>query len=251
MLTRRAFLVSSAVAQSPEAEYVIWSIAHKAPTPQSRYTSTRFHPGSIAKPVTAATALEHGPVPALRCDRSLRIGTRRLDCTHPSTPATLNLVEALAYSCNIYYTALARAVGPVLLAAGFRRFGLDAATPSNADHTALLGIGEWGLSPDLVDIAAAYAKLSGVCANSRFAPLLRGLELTTTLGTARLAKPAHVTVAGKTGTSPGRGRMGRNAIFAGWAPARHPQLVVVVRVPGGAGGTAAAPIARRLFEAHL
>jgi cell division protein FtsI/penicillin-binding protein 2 len=64
-------------------------------------------------------------------------------------------------------------------------------------------------------------------------------------------------VAGKTGsaeiTKPGAGGEDvAHAWFAGYAPAQSPRLVVVIFVEEGmAGGTAAAPVFRRIVERAL
>jgi cell division protein FtsI/penicillin-binding protein 2 len=180
----------------------------------------------------------------------LRLRSRRLDCSHPPI-ALLSLAEALAYSCNSFFADVARRATGIELAGAFRRMGFDAGTPADAEQTALMSIGEWGVTANLTEIAHAYHALSGKCSSPAVAPILDGLQLATTVGTARLAAPTGVSVAGKTGTSPGRGGSGRNALFAGWAPARQPRIVVAVRAIGGSGGAEAAPVARTLFEKYL
>ncbi len=80
-------------------------------------------------------------------------------------------------------------------------------------------------------------------------------------GTGRLAVPAGYAVAGKTGTAqkaaPGGGYDPNRytAVFAGYAPARHPEIVVVVVVDEPQksiyGGKAAAPVFRRIVENAL
>ena len=64
------------------------------------------------------------------------------------------------------------------------------------------------------------------------------------MGTGQLAASRRVQVAGKTGTS------GGHAWFAGFAPAERPEIVVVVFLERGTGGTDAAPIAGRIFDGH-
>ncbi|WP_222565383.1 penicillin-binding protein 2 [Novilysobacter antarcticus] len=86
-------------------------------------------------------------------------------------------------------------------------------------------------------------------------------------GTARrLAVGASYTMAGKTGTAQRSSRKGNvslnphtlpyhlrhTALFTGYAPAEDPQIAVAVVVEhGGYGGSAAAPIARTIFDAWL
>jgi cell division protein FtsI/penicillin-binding protein 2 len=252
MLSRRGFLAAFVGAtQRGDGDCIVLDAGNGSVVMKRTVSRDSFHPGSTAKPVTASVALERNLKIDLPCRQTLRLGSRRLDCTHPPGAAALNMSEALAWSCNGFFATVAQMLGPGSLANGFRRYDMDVATPSPGEQTALLGIGEWGVTTDLLTLALTYRKLSVLCLDSRYAPLLEGLRLATTVGTARLAAPKGMETAGKTGTSPGRGRSGRNALFAGWAPAARPRIVVAVRVPGGAGGTQAAPLARSLFEEFL
>lgn len=86
-------------------------------------------------------------------------------------------------------------------------------------------------------------------------------------GTARaMARGAEYTMAGKTGTAQRSSRKGNislnphtlpyhlrhTALFVGYAPAEDPQIAISVVVEhGGYGGSAAAPIARAVFDAWL
>ncbi|WP_052101391.1 penicillin-binding protein 2 [Lysobacter arseniciresistens] len=85
-------------------------------------------------------------------------------------------------------------------------------------------------------------------------------------GTARALASAPYTIAGKTGTAQRSSRKGsvsadprslpyhlrHTALFVGYAPAEAPTIAVAVVVEhGGYGGSAAAPIARAVFDAWL
>lgn len=82
----------------------------------------------------------------------------------------------------------------------------------------------------------------------------------------RVAAGAPYTMAGKTGTAQVVSRRGtaavdprslpmhlrHRALFVGFAPAENPQIAVAIAVEGGGyGGSSAAPIARKLFDAWL
>lgn len=82
----------------------------------------------------------------------------------------------------------------------------------------------------------------------------------------RVAAGAPYTMAGKTGTAQVVSRRGtaavnprslpmhlrHRALFVGFAPAQDPQIAVAIAVEGGGyGGSSAAPIARKLFDAWL
>ena len=85
-------------------------------------------------------------------------------------------------------------------------------------------------------------------------------------GTARaMSVGAPYRMAGKTGTAQVVNRRAQavnpkslplhqrhRALFVGYAPAENPSIAVAVMVEGGGyGGATAAPIARKIFDAHL
>ncbi len=63
----------------------------------------------------------------------------------------------------------------------------------------------------------------------------------------------HPTVAGKTGTAETCGAScPDHSWYASWAPYNHPKLVVVVMIEhGGFGAEAAAPAAKKIYEAYF
>lgn len=204
-------------------------------------------PGSTIKPFTLLALLKTGAAGETACRRTLVIGSRNLSCSHPPVPGRLSASEALAYSCNFWFAGMARRLDPEALAATLRSAGFTvseaATTPEGLQLQAL---GEAGVLTTPAALAAAYRKL----AQSAPPLVLQGLMDAANYGTARLAKPdGGFEVAGKTGTATSEGRIYKHGWFAGWAPARNPQIVVVVFIEQGQGGADAAPIARKVFEA--
>ena len=57
-------------------------------------------------------------------------------------------------------------------------------------------------------------------------------------------------VAGKTGTAPAEEGPWTHAWFAGYAPADNPEIVVLVFLEKGHGGSEAAIVAREIFGAY-
>jgi cell division protein FtsI/penicillin-binding protein 2 len=200
--------------------------------------SKRVHPGSAVKPLTSVALIEARAIDPRACTGDLRIANRRLACSHPAVPGGVDLPVAIAYSCNQFFAANAARID---VAANFRRFDLEAPTPTSPEQRALMAIGEWGVVTTAVELANAYRRLASL----RHDLILQGMRAASDYGTARLAVPAGATIAGKTGTSRASG------LFAGWAPAEAPSVVVAVIVSGGRGGIDAAPVARALFEKHL
>src|SRR5207237_7182520 len=64
-------------------------------------------PGSTVKPFVLMELLRSGkvqPNQRLACHRPLYIGGHRMDCTHSPAVASLNASDAIAYSCNSYFS---------------------------------------------------------------------------------------------------------------------------------------------------
>jgi cell division protein FtsI/penicillin-binding protein 2 len=250
---RREFLFTVAAAQAAQMtgslvlDIKSGRILHGAGT----IDTYRFHPGSSVKPFTSVAILDTGPAPEMRCGGELQIGLRRLHCSHPETALTLDLPAAIAYSCNNYFARAAGRVDPPRLANAFRRFGLNVQLPEKPEQRQLLALGEWGLACSLAELARAYAQLSLLrkAGGEVYRALWDGLEAATEYGTARFAQPPALRVAGKTGTSVNAARTSTHALFAGWAPASDPRIVVAV-LAAGRGGSDAAPMARPLFERY-
>ena len=218
-------------------------------------------PGSAVKPFTLLALLASGSPPrSLICARKLQIGSRRMDCSHPPTPDPFDAVAALAYSCNYYFATLAAGLRSSDLVETFTRAGLISRTglydgeavgeitlPSSVEQRQLLALGEANILITPLELVSAYRKL----ALKKNRTVSEALEAATEYGTARLARPPGVKVAGKTGTAsdPGNGQI--HAWFAGYAPAESPRIAVMVFLEQGVGGRDAAPIARQLIQAAL
>src|SRR4029077_7290589 len=134
-----------------------------------------------------------------------------MDCTHPTSPGPLDAVTALAYSCNYYFASVARGLRDSDLVETFSRAGLTSRTglyagealgeivpPNSVEARQLLALGEANIRITPLELVFAYRKL----ALQRNLPptLLNALKASTEYGTARLARPAGLAVAGKTGT---------------------------------------------------
>jgi penicillin-binding protein A len=93
--------------------------------------------------------------------------------------------------------------------------------------------------------------------SARVAALVRDMMVgVVRSGTGTAAAVPGVQVAGKTGTAElrpnSRDPKDADAWFVAFAPARDPQVAVAVMLVGaGFGGTAAAPIARRVLQSAL
>ncbi len=227
-------------------------------------------PGSSIKTFTLLALLQAGKVDshtALICKRPLTIAGHELDCTHPDAHHPLDPSEALAYSCNSYFTSVATRVPPEQLRKAFLDDGFGSPTgmvkkeatgsvtlASTPEQLQLQAIGEWGVRITPLELLHAYRDLAALAdgeADANLQIVLAGLEGSASYGMGRLAQPeSAIRVAGKTGTSLAEEGPWTHAWFAGWAPAVKPQIVLVVFLEKGTGGVDAAGAARTIFAEY-
>jgi cell division protein FtsI/penicillin-binding protein 2 len=223
-------------------------------------------PGSTLKPFLLMALLETHrlePKQQLICRRPLKIGSARLDCTHPAEVAQLDAAEAIAYSCNSYVAQVASRLNRIELVALLRRAGFDTpsglireeargriALPSNLEDLQLEALGYRGIVVTPLELLEAYRKLALRKRQNDLgvdAPVFKGLEDSVTFGMAHAAFVDGMNVVGKTGTSVARSTQQTHGFFVGYAPAEKPEIAVVVFLPQGRGIDAAA-VARPVFS---
>jgi penicillin-binding protein 2 len=227
------------------------------------------HPGSSIKPFTLLALLQAGKLDAhaaLMCRRTVSIAGHKLDCTHPATPEPLVPASALAYSCNSYFTTVATRLTPAQLRDSLMRSGFSSRTGLSPDEVAgdvvlshspqelqLQAIGEWGISITPLELLHGYrdlAVLAGREPKGKLSPIFEGLQQSITYGTGHMVQPdGPMKVAGKTGTATATEGPWTHAWFAGYAPADKPEIVLIVFLEKGHGGSDAAGVAREIFAA--
>lgn len=140
-----------------------------------------FEPGSVMKAFTVAAALELGITnerEVFHCEGKIpNLGGKPLSCAGGTAHGTLNLVMAVARSCNLTAARLAMRIGGPTLVAWLKRFGFGHPTrvgirpegfgllPPGPGQERLrqrdvanLGFGQ-GMSATLIQLAAAYCGL--------------------------------------------------------------------------------------------
>jgi stage II sporulation protein D len=198
-------------------------------------------PGSILKPLFLAAALQHQEIrrdSAVFCSRNLHVteGGRdwNLACTHPQTNRAFAAQEALAYSCNTYFAALADRLSPAQSAAILQRYGLTPAhPPQSREQNELLVLGLAGISVSPEQIAHAYRNLDNELDERALQPVRDGLKDSVTYGMAHNAAVSGTEVSGKTGTVTGGGWFAGSGVFA------REKVVLVIYLPRGNGADAA------------
>lgn len=252
--------VESAARERPEARIVVVEIASGKIVAAQRLDEaahTLAAPGSTLKPLALYQLVSEGrwnPAQRVACNRNLAVNGRRLACSHPQAPA-FDASEALTWSCNTYFAAVAQTLTPGELGRLLRPTGVLSATglkhdealaefreprTQEAEQLTLLGVEGVRITP--LELATAYRWLAQELAahpETEAAQVVSaGLMDSASYGMAQGADLGGVTVMGKTGTAEDTISQ-THGWFAGIAPARNPKVVVVVYLPAGRGMDAA------------
>jgi len=200
--------------------------------------------GSLVKPFTALAYAEHHAYryPVYTCH-----GTSG-GCWRPRPHGRLNIVSALAFSCNSYFRDLASHLSGEQMQDLAGRFGLDS-PDAGLSGAALMGIGQqWPISP--LHMAGAYLELVHRRNDPGVQQILEGLADSAQRGTGSAVGHAmnHRDALVKTGTAVCRHehRAPGDGFVVTLVPADQPEFLLMVRVHGVPGATAAATAGRML-----
>lgn len=254
--------------------------------PQSAFKEA-FTPGSTAKLVASAAALEEGvisPSEKIMCRRVPRLLGESYHCSHPPAVAPFDLADALANSCNYFFSELSTRLNSSTLAHWYSAFGFGVAgedvSPGEVSisdkprEKALAALGDLGVTATPAQVLLAYSAVathgnvfSLIMPGQRKAPSLdrviplgrttlaileKGLRECVDKGSCHAASVPGVAVAAKTGTAPALdGSHLTHAWFVGYAPADAPQVALVVFLRRGTGVADAAPLAGRIFRQYF
>ncbi|HTX76462.1 MAG TPA: penicillin-binding transpeptidase domain-containing protein [Terracidiphilus sp.] len=215
-------------------------------------------PGSTLKPLLLYQLLaQHrwDPNQRVACGGNLVVAGHRLACSHPSAPP-FDARQALAWSCNSYFAQVALSLRPGELDSLLRPTGIlgpsgllsrettaEFHSPQTPVQTQLAFLGVEGIRITPLELAMAYRwlarELSAHPDSVATQTVLAGLTDSASFGMAGQAGLGGVPVAGKTGTAEGASTVQTHGWFAGLAPARNPQVILVVYAPSGRGADAA------------
>jgi stage II sporulation protein D len=269
--------IASVTRANPQARIVILDIAtdRLASSNLNQAARTLAAPGSTLKPIALYQLIAAGrwnPERRLACTRKLTVAGRSLSCSHPASDP-MDARQALAWSCNTYFAAVAATLNPgelrsVLAPSGLlSQTGLSKPGPSPSEATAvfrdprtpddnqlaLLGVDDIRITP--LELAAAYRWLALALAahsDSIAAQVVQaGLADSAGFGIAAAASSSGIAVAGKTGTANLGAGTPSHGWFAGLVPAAHPTAVIVVYLPEGHGANAASIAASVLAGSPL
>lgn len=227
-------------------------------------------PGSTLKPLILYYAISSGHWNAeqrIACRREMRIGSHQLNCSHPEADP-MDAEQALTWSCNSYFAALAATLSPEELRRALSVRGLLAASeiapdgnvaefpePRTRSQVQLAALGVEGIRVTLPELAQAYRSLAIEFSEHPQSAATRtvraGLADSASFGMAGAASLGGVPVAGKTGTASAESGGGTHGWFIGMAPAQAPEVVIAVYLPAGRGADAAQVAAGILARSPL
>jgi penicillin-binding protein 2 len=278
----------------------------------NRVIQSQYAPGSVFKILVAAAGLQEHvltPLDRVNCTGEFQLGAGIFRDWKESGHGVVDLKNALAQSCNVFFYEAGLKIGGPTIVKYARAFGFGRTTGVNLGgerfgvlprpatwrgrdvwrpgDVANIAIGQGRLSvtplqvagfmaavanggvlwkPRIVqrierpDRGVVWADTGKVMGHVELSPVVwaflrASLVAVVQSGTGEAARIPGLEIAGKTGTSQmmanSRADRGQDhAWFAAFAPAREPEVVVVVLVErGGRGGQVAAPIARKILNA--
>lgn len=265
--------VRSAALQAPEARIAVLDVASGRLLAAHQFSDvarTLAAPGSTLKPLVLYGLVSTGQWNSknrVACNRQLVVAGHRLACSHPPAPP-FDARQALTWSCNSYFAAVARTLRPGELGNLLRPTGLLAATglaytealaefrePESANDEQLTLLGVEGVRVTPLELAVAYRWLALELAahpDSEATRVVRaGLEDSASFGMAGQASLGGVAVMGKTGTAESEASGRSHGWFVGMAPAQRPRVVIVVYLPAARGADAARVAGEILSHAPL
>ena len=250
--------LSSALRNSPAVGVVVdlKSGQRVAVVRPAEVESLRSTPGSILKPFFLAAALRRQqvqPQSTIFCRRDLHLSANHrewnLACTHPQTDIAFAAQDALAYSCNRYFAALADRISPEQTTTTLEPYGLGKPkTPATREEKELLVLGVEGIAVSPAQVATAYRKLALELHDSGMDAVRGGLDDSVRYGMAHNAFVPGMDIVGKTGTASDSMHGSSHGWFAGIGAVEHEQVVVVIYLPSG-NGADAARLAQHFFLA--
>ena len=277
-----------------------------------------YPPGSTYKVITAIAGLEANVIKDVNetifCPGYFKFKSRIFRCWKAIGHKNVNLIKAIAYSCDVYFYTVASKLDVDYLAKMSRKWGLGKLTglgwseektgfvPNRAwkekkfkepwypGETIIMGIGQGYLLTTPLQMARVYMVIANggylykpyvvkeikklnkniitinpqierhLVLDPRYLKWIKeGLLEAVRIGTGKLAFIQGLIVAGKTGTAQVISLSAKkdkflepHAWFVSYAGYSQPEIVSAILIEhGGHGGSVAAPLARKLYEAYF
>jgi penicillin-binding protein 2 len=235
--------------------------------------------GSVMKLITAACVLEEGlfnPNETEECTGSISIGAETFACG--KAHGILTIEQAIAVSCNVFFSIVSRKTGPMSIIEYAKKFGLDGPVagfkcgafptkPKSSTARYALGLSD-DMQPSalqLLRLAAIFGTEGSVPAmknagmvdhndssvkpfsvqlrETTFRRIRKGMQMACETGTAEALDPEHkLKIAAKTGTVP-HGKKFESWVI-GYFPYDAPAHAFCLYAPAGTSHDSAIPQAR-------
>lgn len=237
-------------------------------------------PGSVMKLVTAALVHEQHidkDVGTIDCNSVIKVSGKTYSCLYAH--GKVDLVKAIALSCNVYFAQVARKLNPAAIVEYARLFGLERPLAGYGPQVFPKKVASdpvpyaLGLAPDLQPNALQMMRLSALVAGRGTSPALhdasrpddceefkvelsdetwtilqQGMKLSAREGTGKKLDPDNkLHLAVKTGTTP-HGKVYQSWLI-GYFPYETPRYCFCVRAYSGTSIEQAIPAARRFLFA--
>jgi cell division protein FtsI/penicillin-binding protein 2 len=234
-------------------------------------------PGSIMKIVSAAALTDAHLLPPdkkFECRGSIKIKNQKFTCLAPH--GSIDLVQALGMSCNVYFAQATQAMSPTIFLEYAKRFGLDKSVggfPSGKfpEHGLKESVENYalGLAADLQPSALQVMRIAALVAREGKLPYLhsaespdsnakpfemhlserswsvlqQGMQIAARQGTGKNLDPENkMRIAIKTGTTPHGSNF--QSWICGYFPWDKPNYAFVLRAFSGTSQEGAVPQAR-------
>ncbi|MDX1918482.1 MAG: penicillin-binding transpeptidase domain-containing protein [Candidatus Caenarcaniphilales bacterium] len=202
-------------------------------------------PGSVIKTLDALFLLDHkliDPSDIFDCRGSLELNGKTQICVKPH--GKVNLVQAVADSCNLYFLKALHEVKSEALSSHFRKYiELPKKSFFEADKKELI----LGTSPALkitpIEMLYLAETLSEICQKPKYLHLREGMRLAALVGTAKGTDPKYrFKLAVKTGSVPHGNKF--HSWMIGFAPYDSPVIAFSAYTKTGSSSERLLPLVR-------
>lgn len=222
---------------SPDVSYILLDIRSDKSIEAGWSDAGKALPaGSLVKPFTAVAYAESHDFhfPEQTCEGGSA-------CWNPAGHGKLDIVHAIALSCNSYFSQLASRVSAVWVGEVSHRYGLAGPTVATTSAGLAGRYGEWRESPRA--LVRAYAELLSRGSQPGVGAILQGMAESAKSGTSMGASSSvsRIALLGKTGTAPcthADHAPGDGFSLLAW-PAETPHYILLVRLHSAPGAQAA------------
>jgi len=237
---------------------VIWSdrkTGQKRIFGNKKLSHKYFRPGSLMKLITAEAALGQGLWPNYNCDGQDDIGGKHRHCWTPKGHGPQELTQALAHSCNLYFSKLGNQLNQEGLLRVLKQYGFSQTKNISEEKNNPrldwidLAIGDsdfFKVTP--LEMATFWDRYLEKLSQSSFQGIRQGLTRSADQGTASRLHTLDFPILSKTGTSDSQRKAYKtDAWFLGAFPAENPRYALLIFLKNAHGYKEPTELAEKIF----